>query len=256
MGVIDAIAMLRDGLIDRFPFTRIFGMHNRPLLVFGEFATLVGPALASADNFQIEFHIEVHGRGSHAATPHPGIDGVVIAAEIVCALQTIVSRKVSPFEAAVLSVTQIHGGSSDNAIPERVATSGPVRMLSGAIQDLIEAQLRITSQNIAAIHGGAVSVAYDRRYPPVINETGATLAAIAAAMVGSRHVDTEHPPIMGSDDFSYFSQQKHGAFIWIGSGPMQDGRYLHHPCFDFNDAILPLGASYWVTLVESELAAQ
>lgn len=248
-----ARVMLRDGLIAQFPFSRIFGMHNRPVLASGKFATRVGPALAAADNFGIA----LQGRGGHAAAPHLGIDCIVVAAQIVCALQTVVSRKVAPHEPAVLSLTRIEGGSSDNAIPERVRMRGTVRTLSRETQDLIEAQIRATAGHFAALNGAAASVDYERRYPPVVNEAAATRAAVgaAAALVGSDQVDDAHPAIMGSDDFAYFSEQRPGAFIWIGSGPMQEGRYLHHPRFDFNDLILPLGASYWVRLVESELAA-
>jgi amidohydrolase len=247
-----ARVMLADGLFAQFPTERIFGMHNRPILPPGQFATRTGPALASADNFGIE----VHGHASHAASPHLGIDTVVIAAQIVCALQTIVSRQVNPLDAAVVSVTRIEGGTSDNAIPERVLLRGTARALLPAVQDRIETQLTATAQNIAAIYGATVKVDYERRYPPVINDAAATQSAIAAAasLVGREHVDDAHPPIMGSDDFAYFAEQCPGSFVWIGSGPLREGRYLHHPQFDFNDAILPLGASYWVKLAEAELA--
>lgn len=249
-----ARVMLRDGFMPRFPVQRIFGLHNRPILAPGTFATRSGPALASADNFGID----IRGRGSHAASPHLGIDSVVVAAQIVCALQSIVSRQVSPLESAVVSATCIQAGTSDNAIPERATVRGTVRALSPDVQNEIETQLRSTAEHVAAIYGASASVEYDRRYPPVVNDADATRRAIAAAtaLVGADHVDANHPAIMGSDDFAYFSREIPGAFVWIGSGPMVEGRYLHHPQFDFNDAILPLGASYWVTLAQGELAPE
>lgn len=248
-----ARVMLADGFMERFPFDRVFGLHNRPVLEPGRFATLSGPALASADNFGIE----VLGKGGHAASPHLAVDSVLVAAQIITALQNIVSRQVNPLEAAVVSVTRLEGGSTDNAIAGRVLMRGTARALTAATQNRIEAQIRATAENIAAIAGAKVVVEYDRRYPPVYNDPMATRASVAAAisLVGADHVDANHPAIMGSDDFAYFAEKRPGSFVWIGSGPMTEGRYLHHPRFDFNDAITPLGASYWVRLAETELAA-
>jgi len=249
--VAGAGVMVRDGLFEKFPMAAVYGMHNRPNLNAGEFAMRPGPALACADNFGII----IRGRGTHAAWPHLGIDIVVVASQIVMALQTIVSRQTPPLEAAVVSVTSIHGGSSDNVIPDELRMRGTARTFSPAIQDKVEASLREIARATAAMHGATAEVEYERRYPSLHNDPDriALCAEVARAIVGDEHVNVDHEPGMGSDDFSFFSNRVPGGYVWIGSGPAEAGRFLHNPRYDFNDAILPLGASYWARLVEAEL---
>jgi hippurate hydrolase len=249
--VAGAGVMVRDGLFEQFPMAAVYGMHNRPNLPAGEFAMRPGPALASADNFGII----IRGRGTHAAWPHLGIDIVVVASQIVLALQTIVSRQCSPLDSAVVSVTSIHGGSSDNVIPDEIRLRGTARSFSLAVQDRIEKSLREIARATAAMHGATAEVEYERRYPSLHNDPDriATCAEVARAIVGNEHVNVDHEPGMGSDDFSFLSNEVPGGYVWIGSGPAEAGRFLHNPRYDFNDAILPIGASYWARLVEAEL---
>ncbi len=243
--------MVRDGLFEKFPAEAVFGMHNRPQLPVGQFATRPGAALASADNFGIT----VRGHGGHAAYPHLCVDPIVIASEIVIALQTIVSRHLSPFDSAIIGVGAIHGGESDNVIPELVTMRGTVRTFSVELQDRIEARMREIATSIAAMHGGAAELVYERRYPSVHNDAALTAfcVGVAAELVGESNVDASHPQIMGSDDFAFMSNVVPGNFIWIGGGPVENGCLLHNPRYDFNDEILPLGATYWTRLVERML---
>lgn len=244
-------AMVREGLFNQFPMGAVYGMHNRPSLPIGQFGMRAGRALACADNFGIV----IRGHGMHAAYPHLAIDSVVAAAQIVLGLQTIVSRQISPLEAAVVSVTSIHGGTSDNVIPDEVSLRGTVRALSPDVQDRIESSLREIARSTAAMYGASAEVQYERRYPSLFNDPERTTfcADIATEIVGKESVITDHEPIMGSDDFSFMSNVVPGAFVWIGSGPAEAGRFLHNPRYDFNDAILPIGASYWARLVECAL---
>jgi amidohydrolase len=243
--------MVNDGLFEKFPMGAIYGLHNRPNLPLGEFAMRPGPALANADNFGIT----IRGRGTHAGWPHLGIDIVVVAAQMILALQNIVSRQTSPLDSAVVSVTSIHGGSSDNVIPDELRLRGTARSFSREVQDRIEASLRHIATSTAAMHGAAAEVEYERRYPSLHNDPDriAACAEVAKAIVGDDYVDIDHEPGMGSDDFSFMSNRVPGAYVWIGSGPVETGRFLHNPRYDFNDGILPIGASYWARLVESEL---
>jgi amidohydrolase len=243
--------MVSEGLFEKFPMAAIYGLHNRPNLPVGEFAMRPGPALASADNFGII----IRGRGTHAGWPHLGIDIVVVAAQVILALQTIFSRQTSPLEAAVVSVTSIHGGSSDNVIPDELRLRGTTRSFSPKVQDRIEARLREIAGATAAMFGATAEVEYQRRYPSLHNDPKriAACADVARAIVGEDHVDVDHEPSMGSDDFSFMSNRVPGGYVWIGSGLVEASRFLHNPRYDFNDGILPIGASYWARLVESEL---
>jgi amidohydrolase len=243
--------MVDDGLFEKFPMSAVYGLHNRPNLPIGEFAMRPGPALANADNFGIT----IRGRGTHAGWPHLGIDIVVVAAQMVLALQTILSRQTSPLDAAVVSVTSIHGGSSDNVIPDELRMRGTTRSFSREVQDRIEASLRQIASSTAAMFGASAEVQYERRYPSLHNDNDriAACAEVAKAIVGEDQVNLNHEPSMGSDDFSFMSNTVPGAYVWIGSGPVEAGRFLHNPRYDFNDGILPIGASYWARLVESEL---
>ena len=244
--------MIEEGLFDKFPVEAVFGMHNMPGMPVGSFAVCPGPMMAAADSFEIR----ITGQGAHAAMPHLGVDPIVIAAQIVTALQTIASRVTDPLKAVVVSVTQISGGDTWNVIPEEVILRGTVRAFEPAIRDSLEARLRQIADGIAAAAGATVALRYLPGYPPTINSVDEAefAAEVAAEVAGPENVDREPVPVMGAEDFAFMLQEKPGAYIWIGNGPGEGGCTLHNPHYDFNDEILPLGASYWVRLVESALA--
>jgi hippurate hydrolase len=246
-------AMVEDGLFDRFPCEAVYGLHNWPGMAAGEFAVMPGPMMASFDIFEIV----VQGRGAHAAMPHMGVDPVVAASALVQGLQTIASRTVSPVDAAVVSVTQLHAGDTWNVIPAEATLRGTTRAFRPEVQDTIETGIRRIAAGIDAAYGTASSVRYERRYPPTVNTPAEAERAARAmrALVGAANVHTTLPPTMGAEDFAFMLQHKPGAYGWIGNGPGDGGCVLHNPRYDFNDAILPLGAAYWVALVEQELAA-
>jgi hippurate hydrolase len=245
-------AMVEEGLFDRFPMAGVYGMHNWPGIPVGKFGVLPGPMMASFDIFEIV----VTGRGAHGAMPHTGIDPVVAASALVQALQTIPSRTLDPIEPAVVTVTQFHAGDAWNVIPEQAVLRGTTRAFRPAVQDQIEAGIRRICAGIDASHGTRSSVRYERRYPPTINHPRETEIAAAAMskVVGPENVLTNLQPTMGSEDFAFMLQAKAGCYVWIGNGPGEGGCVLHNPRYDFNDEILPIGASYWATLVEQVLA--
>ena len=245
--------MVEQGLFDHFPCEAIYGMHNWPGMPVGQFAIRPGPMMASYDVFEIV----VEGRGSHGAMPHQSIDPVVVAAQIVLGLQTIVSRNVKPVDAAVVSVTQIHGGDTWNVIPETVVLRGTTRCFRRELRDLMERRIGEIAAGIASAMGATATLRYERRYPPLVNEDEAVRRALAAALdvAGDPlRVCGEIEPVMGSEDFAFMLERKPGAYIMIGNGGGEGGRNLHNPRYDFNDAILPIGASYWARLVETSLA--
>lgn len=248
-----ALAMIEDGLFERFPMEAVFGMHNWPGLPAGSFAVHAGPVMASADRFDIT----VLGHGAHAAMPHLGADPVTAAAALVQAVQTIVSRNLDPADSAVVSVTQFHAGEAYNVIPDRAELSGTVRAFSVAVQDAVEARLRTLCDGIAAGFGVKVDFAYRRGYPPTINTApeAAVCVEVARGLVGDAAVDTAARPSMGAEDFAYFLQRKPGAYVWLGNGPGEGGCTLHNPHYDFNDDILPVGVAYWAELVRHLLPA-
>jgi len=241
-------AMVEEGLFDRFPVEAVFGMHNWPGMPTGEFAVMPGPMMASSDSFEIK----VRGLGSHAAMPHLGQDSIVAASALVLALQSVASRTVSPVDAAVVSVTQIHAGDAWNVLPSEVLLRGTTRAFRTEVQDTIEAAMRRICDGVAAAHGATASMSYWRRYPPTINTPAeaATAAAVMREIVGDGKVHTDLPPTMGAEDFAFMLQKRPGAYAWIGNGPGDGGCILHNPRYDFNDDILPLGATYWTRLVE------
>ena len=245
--------MVEQGLFDKFPCDSVYGMHNWPGIPVGQFGLRSGPMMASFDIFEIE----LTGRGSHAALPHTGIDPVVAASALVQALQTITSRNVDPVEPAVVTVTQIHAGDTWNVIPDAAIVRGTARAFRPEVQDLIERRLRLLCAGIAAAYGAQAKVRYERRYPPLINAAPETetCTAVMQAMVGAENV-LRVPPVMGSEDFAFMLQAKAGCYVFVGNGPGEGGCMLHNPHYDFNDQILPLGASYWANLVERVLAAQ
>lgn len=245
--------MIEDGLFDLFPAEQVYGMHNMPGIPAGSFAMRPGPIMAAFDSFDIT----LRGRGTHAAMPHLGIDPVVIAAEMVTALQTVVSRTVNPIENAVLSVTQFHGGDAYNVVPDAVKLSGCTRSFLPHIQDQIERNMGRIISGLAAAHGATVDFDYRRGYPPTINTEEGIAAASAAAIdvAGADNVVTDTPPLMGSEDFAFMLQERPGSYIFIGNGDGEgDGSCMvHNPGYDFNDKITTTGVQYWTRLVEREL---
>ncbi|APH59294.1 M20 aminoacylase family protein [Granulibacter bethesdensis] len=240
--------MVEEGLFERFPMERIYGLHNWPSSPEGVFQMAPGPVMAAVANIDII----VTGKGAHGAQPQRGIDPVVVAAHIVTGLQSVVSRIVDPTDKAVLSITQIAGGNAYNVIPERVELKGTARWFTPGLGEAMEAAARGIVNGIASAFGAQVSFTFDVLYPATINDADATERAWKAA---SAVATTEKlpAPSMGGEDFSFMLNVKPGSYIMLGSGKTTTDPGLHHPAYDFNDAILPLGASYWVTLVEQEL---
>ena len=246
-------AMIEDGLFERFPAESVYGMHNIPGIPVGEFAARPGPVMASFDIFEIT----LTGTGTHAAMPHLGRDAIVAAAHLVTALQTIRSRAVGPFDSAVVSVTQMHAGDTWNVIPEEAVVRGTARAFEEHVQELVESEIRRISDGVAAAFSVAAETRYERRYPPTVNDPREAefAARVASDVAGSANVSLDKDPMMGAEDFAFMLNEKPGAYVWIGNGPRDGGCLLHNPNYDFNDEILPLGASYWARLVETRLEA-
>jgi hippurate hydrolase len=243
--------MVEDGMMERFGIQEVYGLHNMPGRPVGDFAIRPGPMLAASDLFSIE----VLGRGGHAAQPHNTIDPVVAASAIVLALQSIVARNADPLKPAVISVTSFRTASDAfNVIPERVELRGTARSLDPATQDLIEDRMRTVVEATARAHGAEARLDYQRNYPVTANAAPQTdfAARVAAEVVGAPRVDAEAPPVMGGEDFSFMLNARPGAFIFVGNG---DTAKLHHPEYDFNDELIPIGASYWVRLAEMAMPA-
>lgn len=243
-------AMVDDGLMERFGITEIYGMHNLPGLAPGHFATRPGPLMAATD----QFFITIEGRGAHAAKPHEGIDPVLVGAHVITALQSIASRNVDPLHSVVVSTTMLEAGSATNIIPARMKLAGTVRSLDPAIRDMAEERLAKLVKAVASGFGAEASIEYERGYPPTINhavETGHAVA-VARSIAGEKHVEGEAPAMMGAEDFSYMLEARPGAFIFIGNG---DSAGLHHPAYDFNDEIIPVGMQYWADLVMARTMA-
>jgi len=245
--------MIEDGLFRKFPVQEVYGMHNWPGTAVGRFAVRAGPMLAATDTFEIV----VTGKGGHAAMPHTVIDPVLAAANIITALQQIASRNTHPVDSAVVSVTQIHAGDAWNVIPEQVLLRGTARAFKPAVRDMVERRMKEVVDGIAAAHGATATYIYKRNYPPTVNHERETeiAARAAATVVGEANVDRNPMPTMGGEDFAFMLEQKPGCYIFIGNGPSDGGRVLHSPHYDFNDEVLPIGASYWATLVEQVLPA-
>ncbi len=243
-------AMIEDGLVERFGIGEFYGMHNMPGLPVGHFAIRPGAMMASADHFTIA----IEGRGGHAAKPHATVDPVLVGAHMVQALQSVVSRNVDPLKSAVVSVTTFHAGDAFNVIASRASITGTARALEPVVRDLVERRMSEIVQNVAAAFGASAQFTYLRNYPVTVNDPDATehAAEAARAVAGALAVDAAHPPMMGGEDFSFMLEKRPGAMIFIGNG---DSAGLHHPAYDFNDAAIPYGASYWVEIVESRLPA-
>jgi amidohydrolase len=252
--------MIKDGLFEKFPMEAVYGMHNWPGMQVGKFAVSSGPVMASSN----EFKIVIHGKGGHAALPHDGIDPVLAACQMVQAFQTIISRNKKPIEAGVISVTMIHAGEATNVIPDSVEIQGTVRTFTLELLDLIEKRMREIAEHTSAAFGATCDFEFDRNYPPTINSAAeANFAAqVMGDIVGAANV-LQQEPTMGAEDFSYMLLEKPGAYCFIangegdhraighGGGPCM----LHNPSYDFNDDLIPLGATFWVRLVEESLKA-
>ena len=245
------LAMVEDGMMERFGIQRVFGLHNKPGLPLGQFAIRPGAIMASTDCVTIT----VRGLGGHAAMPHLCADPVVAAAAIVQGLQTLASRTLDPLDPAVLSITNLNAGEGAfNVIPEEAVMTGTVRALSADVRDAMEAGIARIAPAIAAAHGCEAHVDYDRRYPVTVNDAteAAFAAAIAKQVAGEGAVDDAVAPMMGGEDFSYMLEARPGAFIFMGNG---DSAGLHHPDYDFDDRAIPYGMAYWTTLAKAALAA-
>lgn len=246
--------MVEDGLFERFPCDAVFGLHNWPGLPLGHFALNRGPMMASFDTFEIL----VDGKGSHAAMPEEGIDALVCASYIVIALQTIVSRRVSPKEASVVSVTQIHGGEAWNVLPDRAVIRGTVRCFAADVQERIRALLDEIGTLTAQAHGAKASLTYHYGYPATVNTPAEADIALdaARATVGEAAVTLGCKPSMASEDFAFMVQARPGAYVWMGVDGPTPSAPLHNPHFDFNDEALATGAEYWVNVVKTFGAAR
>ena len=252
--------MMDDGLFRKCPMEAVFGMHNWPGVPVGTFGVVSGPMMASSN----EFEVTVKGKGAHAAQPHKGIDPIMIAVQIAQGWQSIVSRNKNPIDAGVLSITQIHAGSATNVIPDEAKLIGTVRTFTTEVLDLMERRMRTIAEHTAAAFEASVDFEFTRNYPPLINHAKETAFAIEVmrSVVGESNVITSGEPTMGAEDFAFMLQEKPGCYVFIGNG---EGAHreaghglgpcnLHNPCYDFNDELLPIGATYWVRLTESYLA--
>lgn len=245
-----AAAMIKDGLMDRFKIDQVYGMHNGPGMPVGAFALRPGPIMASTDHIDVT----IEGLGGHAARPHKCIDSVLVGAQLIVALQSIVSRSVDPLDSAVISMCEFEAGNARNVIPQKVVLRGTIRTLKPDVRDLVEKRVREIAAGVAQMTGAKIDLVYERGYPVVVNhvEQTETAARIAREIAGEQNVSVEMPPMMGAEDFAYMLEARPGAFIFCGNG---DSAGLHHPAYNFNDDAITYGTSYWVKLVETTLAA-
>ena len=251
--------MIKDGLFKQFPMEAMFGIHNWPGMAAGQFALKSGPVFASSN----EFKITIRGKGSHGAMPHLGLDPVPVACQMVQAFQTIISRNLRPIDTGVISVTMIHAGEATNVVPDTCVLEGTVRSFTVEVLDMLERRMREVAQGTAAAFGVQCEFEFHRNYPPTINHAAETefVREVLTGMVGAANVH-EFEPTMGAEDFSYYLQEVPGCYFLIGNG---DGSHregghglgpcmLHNPSYDFNDALIPVGGSMWVTLAKAWLA--
>jgi amidohydrolase len=244
-----AAAMIKDGLMDRFAIDQVYGMHNGPGIPVGSFAIRQGPIMAATDSIDIK----IEGLGGHAARPHKCIDSVLVGAQLVTALQSIVSRTVDPLDSAVISICEFHAGHARNVIPQTAELRGTVRTLTEEVRALVEKRVREVVAGVAQITGARIELVYERGYPVTVNHASQTEVAtqVAREIAGDGNVH-ETQPMMGAEDFSYMLEARPGAFIFCGNG---DSAGLHHPAYNFNDEAIVYGTSYWIKLVENTLAA-
>ncbi|GAB0113522.1 M20 aminoacylase family protein [Acidisoma sp. C75] len=249
--------MVEEGLFERFPMDKVFGLHNWPGLAAGTFVWRNGPIMAATG----EITITITGRGAHAAKPNESVDPILVAAHIVTGLQSIVSRNMEPTEAGVVTIGQIASGHADNVIPERAVMGGTARWFSPAVGDVLEAGVHRVATGVAAAFGAEAKVVFRRNYPATVNDPEATALTVKAAqsVAGEARVQPMARPTMGAEDFAYMLNAKQGSYIMLGTAAPADAAKggtaagLHHPRYDFNDEVLPVGASYWATLAEQLL---
>jgi amidohydrolase len=251
--------MIDDGLFEKCPMQGVFGMHNWPGMAVGTFGTRPGAMMASSN----EFKVTVRGRGSHAAQPHKSVDPIMVAIQIAQSWQSIVTRNKSPVDTGVLSITQIHAGSATNIIPDDATLIGTVRTFATDVLDLIEQRMLCIAEHTALAFGATIDFCFKRNYPPLINHASETQFAtqVLCNMVGEAQIDSSVEPTMGAEDFAFMLQNKPGCYVFIGNGEgahRSEGHglgpcNLHNPCYDFNDDLLSIGATYWVRLAESYL---
>ncbi|MCE7505031.1 M20 family metallopeptidase [Polynucleobacter sp. IMCC30063] len=252
--------MIKDGLFKQFPCDAVFGLHNWPGIPVGDFGVTAGPMMASSNAFQIT----VKGRGGHAALPHNSADPVIAGVNVVQALQSIITRNKRPVDAAVLSITQFHAGETSNVIPDSAFIGGTVRTFTLEVLDLIETRLREITHGVAGAFDCTAEIEFIRSYPPLINHQEEVDFAVSVItdLVGAGHVDAQIDPTMGAEDFAFMVLEKPGCYVFLGNG---DGDHralghgmgpchLHNPSYDFNDALIPIGVSYWVKLAQRFLA--
>ena len=244
-----AAAMIKDGLMDRFAIDQVYGMHNGPGIPVGSFAIRPGPIMAATDSVDIW----IEGLGGHAARPHICIDSVMVGAQLITALQSIVSRSVDPLESAVISICEFHAGDARNVIPQTAVLKGTVRTLTKKVRRLVEKRVREVVAGVAQITGARIDLIYEPGYPVTVNHAAQTdvATAVAKEIAGEANV-LETAPMMGAEDFSYMLEARPGAFIFCGNG---DSAGLHHPAYNFSDEAIVYGTSYWIKLVENTLAA-
>jgi len=245
-------AMIDDGLFEKYPVESVYGMHNIPGMPVASFAIKPGPIMAAFD----VFNVKIIGKGGHAAMPQTTIDPIIIGTKIVDAYQSIVSRYIDPQEPAVLSVTQFHAGDAYNVIPNDIEIKGCTRCFSPKIQKQLEEQMHQITKSICDAYGASYEFEFEHRYPATINsEEEAEIAGkVAQQVVGEDRVNLSPTAGMGSEDFAYMLQEKPGSYIWIGNGDGEGSCMVHNPGYDFNDEILPIGATYWVKMAEEILS--
>jgi amidohydrolase len=244
-----AAAMIKDGLMDRFAIEQVYGMHNGPGIPVGSFAIRSGPIMAATDSIDIK----IEGLGGHAARPHKCIDSVLVGAQLITALQSIVSRSIDPLDSAVISMCEFHAGNARNVIPQTAELRGTVRTLTAEVRELVEKRVREVVAGVAQMTGAKIELDYVRGYPVTVNHASQTDLAtqVAREIAGDANVH-QMPPLMGAEDFAYMLESRPGAFIFCGNG---DSAGLHHPAYNFNDEAIVFGTSYWIKLVENTLAA-
>ena len=244
--------MINEGLLNDFNIDEVYALHNWPELPLGHFGVSTGPMMAAVD----EFDIIVKGKGGHAAIPDLGVDPVIIAAQIINAVQTIISRVTSPIDKALISITKVHAGSAYNVIDDEVFLGGTVRTFKEKTRILIQNKLNDTAKGIAQANGGDIEFIYKPGYPPTINTKDESIFAseVAKNLVGDKNVITDVEPSMGGEDFSYFLNKKPGSYLYIGQKDENHKAHLHTTKYDFNDNLLPVGVNFWVDLVKSFFA--
>ncbi len=244
-----AKAMIDDGVLEKYPFEKIYGLHNWPTKKFGKFYIKKGAIMASFDTFEIK----IKGKSAHSSMPHIGINPIVVSAHIITAIKSISALDIPPTKNAVISVAKIEGGEALNIIPDSCTIAGSIRTYDREVQKEIRKRIFTISKSIAKSFETEAEVSYTFGYPQTINSDISTSLKVAKEIVGEDNIESDFESSFGSEDFSYFLQHKKGSYIWIGSQENNEVTPLHNSCFDFNDKILPLGVNYWIKLVEEEL---